>query len=86
MSSLNAVRVAALAATVPPFPFQNQVVSYLKPFAQPSDYLHARELVSQALAELSVGTPFPNTEEAHAKCQDALASLDAHILDLIRSL
>jgi hypothetical protein len=84
MRSLNVVRVAALAAKIPPFPCQSRVLSFLQPFGRPGDYVHARELVSIALAELAIVTPFPNTELEHAKCRDALAALDAQILELIR--
>jgi hypothetical protein len=84
MNSLNVLRVAALAAAMPAFSAKNRVVEYLRPFAAPEDYLQARELVSQALAEHAIVTPFPNTEVDHARCEDALRSLDDHILELLR--
>jgi hypothetical protein len=86
MNSVNTTRVAAFAATLPPFPRQVKVLSYLQPFATAVDLLHARELVTEALLELLIARPLPGAEEQHITSKDLLATLDDNILRLLRAL
>jgi hypothetical protein len=85
MNSMNTTRVAAFAAALPPFPRQVKVLSYLQPFADPMDLLHARELVTEALLELMLARPLPGTEAQHSASRELLSMLDDNILRLLRA-